>query len=151
MSLHHPKDCNIEQYEFDQSGVIQLSYTVKLAYPSFEVLEFYDSELEKLDWQKFKHPYFDNLRKWEPVWNGSIEGMPLTHRLNSYWIDEKRKNVIVLMLEYRSYNISKRDVFNNMVPNNDNQKVILQIGAYSDLVLLPPVKSGGTGTTPLVQ
>jgi hypothetical protein len=136
MSLHHPKACDVERYKFDHSGVIQLRYTVKLPYPSLEVLKYYDSELKKLGWQSFKPPYFDNPRKWEPVWDGSIKGVPLTHRLDSYWIDKKKRKVVVLMLEYRSYNITKEDVFNNVAPNNDSQKVILQIGEYSELV--PP-------------
>ncbi len=136
MSLLYSKASDVERFKYSQSGVLQVKYTVNLPFPSLEVLKYYDSQLKKIGWQSFKTPYFDNQGKWEPVWDASLKGMPLTHRLYSYWINKKKDKVVLLMLEYRSYHITKKDIFKNVAPNNNSQNVILQVGEYSELA--PP-------------
>lgn len=135
ISLRYPKAYNIKLHEFKKNKTTQVSYKVKAPYPSYDVLSFYDNELRKLEWKRFNHPYFNNLRKWDSVWDGTIKGKPLTHRLISFWINSEKTEIATLMLQYISNNLSNQDILKQVEPNNDVQHVILQVGPYSEFFL----------------
>ena len=137
LSLLYPGAYNIYNHTFKKTNVIQIQYLVKLPYPSLDVLNFYDNELKKKGWKEHTTAYFDNTQDWISVWDGTIKGEPLTHRLDSYWVNKSQNKIVVLMLEYRSYNLGKKEILKSSKPNNNIQRVILQIGPYSELASPP--------------
>ncbi len=133
-SLVFPEAYEVVSGYDDRLKLTAISYKVKLKYPSKEVLEFCDKKLEELGWQK-KLEYTPEVgdRGWIDFIDGTREGGPLVHRLFASWHDKNRNKMVILLLKYYSYNLTRKEKLYTKAPNTDVLNVIVQVGPYVEL------------------
>lgn len=109
------------------SNTSLLFIRTKMRYPSMDIFQYYKQifatkgwhPVEKLKNHKINHDWFKYIDKTE---GNDV----LVHRFSAMWRDRERKKVALLVLSYESI-ISSDDMFIMDKPNNDIQKVSLQI------------------------
>lgn len=114
----------------EELKLTSMAYEIKQKYPSKSILEFCDSKLEELGWDKLLYPTKEGDRKWMHFIDGITEREPLVHQLGAYWNDKEKNKMILLILRYHSYTLKPKEKLYLEVPNTDILNVIVQIGPY---------------------
>lgn len=108
-----------------------ISYKVKVAYPSKEVLDFYENIFSEEGWQPFEQPE-QGTREWEEYIDGNKEGNPHAARIGDWWADEDKQYMIFLRLRHFSKPFEKE--------LTDEEIVTCSISPYSRTLKSAPVK-----------
>jgi hypothetical protein len=145
LGLHYP-----QSYDFKAgqgfpdkpyADVHYVKYKVRLSFPSKEVLHFYDDKLKAMGWVPFVEPNYPKFcnREWGQIIDGTVEGIPIVHRLCAQWVSKDKTSMFLLVISYHSiyqnWQEKRNAYYRGANPNNNIQKVSLQFMPFN---ILPP-------------
>jgi hypothetical protein len=113
----------VEIIELTPEGAEQRSFLIHEPYPSVRILDLYDKHFDDEDWVRC----FSRYEKWVSHIRPLHGEDHLIHQISGYWINEKRKCIVIVNLMYDS---SVRADEN--IPDNEIQHVSVIVTTASD-------------------
>jgi hypothetical protein len=137
IGILYPKSYDVHKYKSSTNDILNVTYKVKLLYPSKDVLSYYDNKLNDIGWLSFVQPAFRD-REWHSFIDETQRGAPLVHQLLATWVNRDKKRMIVLGLKYYSTKLNVKEKHSAKKPDNDIQEVTLQIMPF---IILPDISA----------
>lgn len=137
IGLRYPKSYDARTFQLGPE-CRNITYKIRLPFPSQEVVQFYDHKLKAIGWVPFIEPnYPESNRTWQHFIDDTLEGHPLINHLLAEWVNKDKNKVVSLGIRYISIYPNKQEIMyaKEPYPNNDIQEVTLQIRPFS---ILPP-------------
>jgi len=141
VGLRYPKSYDARTFQLGPE-CRNVTYKIRLPFPSKEVVRFYDDKLIAIGWVPFVEPnYPETNRAWQQFIDGTVKENPLIHHLLAEWVNKDKTRIVSLAIRYISIysNKPERMYAKEPYPNSDIQEVTLQIRPFD--ILPPPEKS----------
>jgi len=120
----YPGAYDVDRRKLGRETNQQLSYKVEKAYPSTEVLDFYDQYLVEQGWNKCT----GDIEEWQSFIDATENQDRLVHQITHYFIKESENKLGIVFLRYDSSWSEGRDD-----PENDIQNVFILMQRVSNL------------------
>src|SRR5215475_11882702 len=96
--LRFPNRVHVQVHKNQHLNMVSVNFETKLAYPSEDVVRFYDRELRGRGWIPFNQP---GIRQWDCFEDSMVEN-PLVHQFGATWVNLATRRMALVVLRYES-------------------------------------------------